>query len=92
MADSLYVHVPFCRHLCYYCDFAKRIYNEELADQYLDQLENEISRIRQDHFDTVYIGGGTPSALTCRQLEKLFRMLSRLPSAVNSRLKSIRKP
>ena len=77
MADSLYVHVPFCRHLCYYCDFAKRIYNEELADQYLDQLENEISRIRQDHFDTVYIGGGTPSALTCRQLEKLFSMLSR---------------
>ncbi|MBQ3385414.1 MAG: radical SAM family heme chaperone HemW [Erysipelotrichaceae bacterium] len=76
MADSLYVHIPFCRHICHYCDFAKRIYNEELADQYLDQLEKEISRIRQDRFDTVYIGGGTPSALNCRQLEKLFGMLS----------------
>ena len=76
MADSLYVHIPFCRHICHYCDFAKRIYNEELADQYLNQLEKEISRIRQECFDTVYIGGGTPSALNCRQLEKLFGILS----------------
>ena len=76
MADSLYVHIPFCSHICYYCDFAKRVYSEELADQYLDQLEKEISRIRQDRFDTVYIGGGTPSALNCRQLEKLFGILS----------------
>ena len=77
MIKSLYVHVPFCSHICYYCDFAKERYSQDTAEKYLDQLEKETDRIRQDCFDTVYIGGGTPSCLSESLLEMLFGILSR---------------
>ena len=77
MSKSLYVHIPFCSHFCYYCDFAKRRYDETAADRYLEALNKEADRIKQNSFDTVYIGGGTPSSLSCRQLNRLFEILSR---------------
>lgn len=77
MSKSLYVHIPFCSHMCYYCDFAKRRYDETLADRYLEALNKEADRIEQKSFDTVYIGGGTPSSLSCRQLERLFEIIER---------------
>ncbi len=77
MIKGLYVHIPFCRHICGYCDFAKCKYSTTLADKYLKALEKEISEINQESFYSVYIGGGTPTALDLRQLEYLFEMLSR---------------
>ena len=77
MIKSLYVHVPFCSHICYYCDFAKQRYSDRIAEEYLGRLEREISRIQQDSFETVYIGGGTPSSLSVKQLERLFAILDR---------------
>ena len=77
MIKSLYVHVPFCSHICYYCDFAKQRYSEKVAEEYLERLEREISRIQQDSFETAYIGGGTPSSLSLQQLERLFSILDR---------------
>ena len=77
MADSLYVHIPFCSHICYYCDFARQRYSDRIADEYLKRLERETDRIQQERFETVYIGGGTPSSLSCQQLEKLFSILER---------------
>ena len=77
MIKSLYVHVPFCSHICYYCDFAKQRYSEKIAEEYLERLEGEISRIQQDSFETAYIGGGTPSSLSLQQLERLFSILDR---------------
>lgn len=74
---SLYVHIPFCDHICAYCDFCKVFYKEDWADQYLDALSFEINdKHIQGYFDTVYIGGGTPSSLNVKQLEKLFEILS----------------
>ena len=64
MIKSLYVHVPFCSHICYYCDFAKQRYSEKIVEEYLERLEREITRIQQDSFETAYIGGGTPSSLS----------------------------
>ncbi|MBQ7223691.1 MAG: radical SAM family heme chaperone HemW [Erysipelotrichaceae bacterium] len=79
MADSLYVHIPFCRQVCGYCDFAKARYSETLAERYLDELEKELLSLPETAFKTVYIGGGTPSALSEKQLERLLQMLSRFP-------------
>ena len=41
---AVYIHIPFCKNICSYCDFCKLFYNEKLVDQYLEQLEKEISK------------------------------------------------
>ncbi len=69
--ESLYVHIPFCDNICSYCDFAKVYYDEDLADRYLDALLDELQLRATGKFKTVYVGGGTPSALSDGQLEKL---------------------
>lgn len=76
---SLYVHVPFCDHICSYCDFCKVFYKEDWANQYLEALSYEIKdKSIHDDYDTIYIGGGTPSSLSLKQLDTLFKMLEPL--------------
>lgn len=80
---SLYVHIPFCDHICTYCDFAKVFYQSAWADKYLEALDYEIQdRHLKGSYDTVYIGGGTPSSLDLLQLQKLFDILSPLTETV----------
>lgn len=79
----LYVHIPFCDHICSYCDFSKVFYNEKWADDYLDALQYEINdKNINDNFETIYIGGGTPSSLSLKQLERLFEILKPYSSKV----------
>lgn len=79
MINNCYIHIPFCKNICSYCDFCKLFYNEKLVDQYLEQLEKEISNIyRKEELKTIYIGGGTPSCLNMKQLNKLFSITKKL--------------
>ena len=74
---NCYIHIPFCDKICSYCDFCKIFYNESIVDKYLDTLEKEIkSTYNNEILDTIYIGGGTPSSLNIKQLEKLFSIIS----------------
>ena len=74
--QALYVHIPFCQCICAYCDFTRVRYNEKLAEQYLDTLQTELQeRVDRTDFQSVYIGGGTPTALSLIQLERLLDML-----------------
>ena len=74
---SVYIHIPFCKTICSYCDFCKVFYYEKWADLYLDELEEEIKKKYQgDKVKSIYIGGGTPNSLSISQLEKLFSILS----------------
>ena len=74
---SLYVHIPFCHHICAYCDFAKVYYHAKWADDYLEVLQKELAdRQANRPFETVFIGGGSPSALNEKQLEKLLQILA----------------
>lgn len=76
MAEYCYVHVPFCRSICGYCDFQRAGYSEILADKWLDALEIEIqNREISDHLKTIYLGGGTPSCLKMSQLKRLLQLL-----------------
>ncbi len=68
---ALYVHIPFCRKKCFYCDFVSVAYTEEIADKYLNALEKEAAKYKNETLETVYIGGGTPSVLSVKQLKKL---------------------
>ena len=84
MIKNCYIHIPFCKKICSYCDFCKIYYKEELVDKYLDVLEQEIDSIyKNEELETIYIGGGTPSCLNIRQLERLFIILGKLNKTKN---------
>ena len=77
---GLYVHVPFCTRICPYCDFAVQRTTDSAREQYLDALAAELAALRlaEDDgagFGTVYLGGGTPTALTDDQLERLVALV-----------------
>lgn len=74
--DALYVHIPFCEHLCAYCDFTKLFYNEHFAGPYLKALFQEIDYYRINKVKTIYIGGGTPTALSIVELDYLLAKVS----------------
>jgi oxygen-independent coproporphyrinogen III oxidase len=81
MAAGVYIHIPFCKSRCSYCDFATDIYRDAAwAERYVDALCIEIERWmpREDPpltVDTIYFGGGTPSLLTSEQVEKILEAI-----------------
>jgi len=73
---SVYIHIPFCSNICSYCDFSKIYYNSKYVSRYLDTLESEIKeRYNNEIVKTIYIGGGTPSSLNDKELERLFNII-----------------
>ena len=69
------MHIPFCKTICSYCDFCKFYYNEKWVDNYLIVLEKEIKkRYKGELINTIYIGGGTPTSLNVKQLERLLQL------------------
>jgi oxygen-independent coproporphyrinogen-3 oxidase len=75
--SSCYIHIPFCKRICSYCDFCKFYYNQELVDKYLNSLETEIkAKYKGECLKTLYIGGGTPSCLDTVYLNKLFKIIN----------------
>ncbi len=66
-SKSLYIHIPFCKHVCAYCDFVKVGYHKELADKVLERIIEDCSLI-QGPISSIYVGGGTPTALSNEQL------------------------
>lgn len=82
---GLYVHIPFCVSRCIYCGFYSTV-GIDKRDEYLDALQKEIE-IRNEYLNedinTIYIGGGTPSALSNKQLERLFRIIGKFVEEKN---------
>lgn len=88
---GLYIHIPFCRQKCFYCDFPSFAGREKKIDRYLQALEQEFALLRQGLYPkdnvgdterkfaprTIYIGGGTPTALNARQLAKLLEIVQK---------------
>ncbi len=75
---SVYIHVPFCRHRCGYCNFALVADRDYMIDSYLDALAVEMSLLENRfELDTLFLGGGTPTHLSELQLEKMFGFISK---------------
>ena len=74
---SAYVHIPFCTQICFYCDFSKVFIKNQPVDAYLDHLIQEFRREEITHLRTLYIGGGTPTALSADQLAYLLKELTK---------------
>ena len=75
---ALYLHIPFCRQKCPYCDFYSiDTANEQLMKRYTDALithmDDYSSQLEGTFIDTVYVGGGTPTWLGTKQLKRLFK-------------------
>ena len=75
MINSLYVHIPFCNSICYYCDFTKVIYKKEWVSEYLEALKEDLKRFSITNLKTIYVGGGTPTSLSLDELEILLKTL-----------------
>ena len=61
---GLYIHLPFCVKKCEYCDFLSISGCENYFDEYISALLREMEKHQGTEFDTVFIGGGTPSVLS----------------------------
>ncbi|MEQ8140386.1 radical SAM family heme chaperone HemW [Enterococcus sp. LW22] len=72
---SAYIHIPFCEHICYYCDFNKVFLEGQPVDEYVEMLLKEMEITLEQHpvkeLQTLYVGGGTPTSLTAVQLDRL---------------------
>ncbi len=79
---GIYLHIPFCKSRCSYCDFATDVFrNEESVERYVSALIKEITNYElritnyKTNVDSIFFGGGTPSLLSAKQLEKIFDAL-----------------
>lgn len=83
---GIYIHIPFCRSRCSYCDFATGMFEGALAQRYVAAVISEVGSWREvearSPVDTIYFGGGTPSLLTAPQIESIL-------SAVRSRFETV---
>ncbi|QLK86037.1 radical SAM family heme chaperone HemW [Staphylococcus sp. 17KM0847] len=71
MIKSAYIHIPFCVKICTYCDFNKYFIQNQPVDDYLSCLIEEMSWVGKRELETLFVGGGTPTALSVKQLERL---------------------
>lgn len=70
---SVYIHIPFCKKICSYCDFCKNYYDNKLVLSYLKELKKEVKEsYKGEKLSTIYVGGGTPSSLSKEALSILF--------------------
>ena len=85
---SLYIHIPFCDHICIYCDFYKMISEKEKIKEYFKYLIKEVDLKKQyfSDLETIYVGGGTPSSIDISILDNFFHYLSK-----NINLKNIKE-
>ncbi|ATH72951.1 radical SAM family heme chaperone HemW [Bacillus altitudinis] len=79
---AAYIHIPFCEHICHYCDFNKFFIKTQPVDEYLAALEKEmqhtIDQKGEQELKTIFIGGGTPTSLTTSQLDQLMDSIHRV--------------
>ncbi|MET4560395.1 putative oxygen-independent coproporphyrinogen III oxidase [Lysinibacillus parviboronicapiens] len=81
MARGVYIHIPFCHQICNYCDFNKFYFKNQPVDEYIEALGKEMALATKKHpnsfnqIETIFLGGGTPTALSPEQLERLLNLI-----------------
>ena len=83
LPKALYIHIPFCEHICDYCDFPKLQYFTIFAKPYLKCLKEELDSYHINHqLETIYVGGGTPTSLEDDLFEQLLEIIEPYSSGV----------
>jgi putative oxygen-independent coproporphyrinogen III oxidase len=86
LVNAVYIHIPFCKEICHYCDFTKNYYNETIAEQFVQALQKEIKLYigdNQQKVKTIYIGGGTPTSLSDSHFKKLLTTVNKYFDVAN---------
>ncbi|MEW4284136.1 radical SAM family heme chaperone HemW [Priestia koreensis] len=88
MVKAAYLHIPFCHHICHYCDFNKVFFQNQPVEAYLEAMDQEmkqtVSAFPTKELETIFVGGGTPTALDEKQLEQFLTSIrTHLPLANN---------
>ena len=78
---GIYIHIPFCKHKCYYCDFISFANKNNMVDVYIDAVKREIEIYKKQlkeelQIDTIYIGGGTPSYIDSKYIITILNKLN----------------
>ena len=89
---GLYIHIPYCKKKCSYCDFVSYGGREDTLPSYLEALKKEAEEYKNEKIGTVFIGGGTPSLLLPGNCLVLLQRISFWKTAPKSRLSVIRSP
>jgi len=74
---AAYIHVPFCRHRCGYCNFSVVADRDDLIDRYLNAIDVELCGLEQPVVDTLFVGGGTPTHFEAPELQRFLQMVQR---------------
>ena len=77
---GIYIHIPFCKNKCYYCDFTAYPGLSKWIGPYFKNLEKEISLYQKNmdlKVDSIYIGGGTPSYVDIKYIKRIVRLLEK---------------
>ena len=83
MARGVYIHIPFCHQICNYCDFNKVFFKNQPVDEYIEALGREMEMTVAGmpeaftNIETIFLGGGTPTALSAEQIEKLLSLITK---------------
>ena len=74
---GIYIHIPFCKNKCYYCDFISYPNKINLAKDYISALKKEIAQFDFSNYDvtTIYIGGGTPSYINENEISEILEFI-----------------
>ncbi len=72
MAIGLYIHIPFCKRKCPYCDFYSQSITPDTEIQYVDAIVRNIQKYKNTEVDSIYFGGGTPSILSDFSYQRIF--------------------
>lgn len=77
---GIYIHIPFCHQICHYCDFNKVFFKNQPVDAYIEALGQEMKMFVEKYqqvlkVKTIFLGGGTPTALSPAQLQRLFDLI-----------------
>lgn len=82
---ALYIHIPFCKQKCLYCDFPSYSHKEEFMDKYIEALNKEIlEKTKKYKIESLFIGGGTPSYLNNKNLKSLLNTINKLDFIENA--------
>lgn len=82
---ALYIHIPFCKQKCLYCDFPSYSHKEEIMEEYVEALSKEIlEKTKEYKIESLFIGGGTPSYLSNENLKFLLDTINKLDFVENA--------
>src|ERR1700676_5550581 len=85
---GVYIHIPFCRSRCSYCDFATGMYQAALATRYVQAIVKEVETWQEEEasapVDTIFFGGGTPSLLSPAQVDSILQAVLRRFAVLNN--------